>query len=83
MRTIILFLAFIYFTSCEKCVQCTTTISYHANISSSMIPKGTTSTQEYCGTTKEIRDYQKAGTINTISYVGTVKMTQKTETICK
>jgi hypothetical protein len=58
--------------SCKKCYQCTTTQT--TTPSSSFLPNTTVQT-EFCGTAKEMNEYESAGTTTATSGNITVKNT--------
>ena len=73
----------LFFSSCDKCYQCTTTqtTQYIPSIGQVM-PPSTTQTQ-FCGTNKELDAFQRAGTATSTANSGNVNVTVRTVTVCR
>jgi hypothetical protein len=74
----LLAIGLLFLTGCRQCYQCTTNVTTSG-------PGGgfTQSTTEFCGTPKQVEEYEKSGTTYTTATSGGVTITQRTTTSCR
>lgn len=78
MKYLLSLAAVILLASCEKCYQCTTSVTY----TPSSVGGNAVSHHEFCGTKKEKENHEKEGTSTTTASSGGVTVTQRSVTGC-